>query len=65
MATKQDSMVTYLETILPTHLFDHLDLATRTCKVMWQSQIIISPLPQCLQPNNLGGRCFILRSSSP
>ena len=46
MATKLGSMVTYLEGNLTIKLY--YALITWSCKVTWQTKIIISPLPECL-----------------
>ena len=53
MTTKLGRMVTYLEGLLTIKSFSAL--ITWSCKVMWQTKTIISPLPKCLGPPNLAG----------
>ena len=52
MATKLGRMVTYLDYLLPTKSNDHI--ITCFCEITWQTNTILSPLPQCLWPYNLG-----------
>ena len=51
MATRLGRMVTYLRRLLPIKSHDPLN--TWSCKIAWQTKIIISPLPQSLRPLNL------------
>ena len=53
MATKYDRMMTYLKWLLPVKLPE--PLVSWSCKITWQTKTIISLLPQCPQPQNLGG----------
>ena len=46
MATKRDRMVTHLERLLTIKSF--YTLITWSCKVTWQTKIIIYPQPECL-----------------
>ena len=45
MATKRGRMMTYLAWILPINSHDHI--ITWSCKITWQTKIIIYPLTQC------------------
>ena len=51
MATKLCRMVMYLDELLL--IKSHDPFITWSCKITWQTKIIISPLPQCLWPPNL------------
>ena len=53
MAMKLGRMVTYLEGL--KSIKQHNALITWSCKITWQSKIIISLLPMCLWPPNLVG----------
>ena len=50
---------TYLERLLVIKSHDRLITSFR--KITWQTKIIVSPLPQCLQPLNLTGLWLTLR----
>ena len=51
MVNKLDSMVAHLDGLLPTKF--HNTLTTWSCDITWQAKTIISPLSQCLWPQNL------------
>ena len=53
MATKVGRMVTYLAEFFP--IKSHDPLIIWFCKIMRQTKIIISPMPQCLWPPNVAG----------
>ena len=46
MATKPGKLITNLDGLQP--LKSHNPLIIRSCKITWQTKIIISPLPECL-----------------
>ena len=46
MATKCGRTITYLEWLIPTNSHDHI--ITWSCKIMWQTKILIYPSTQCL-----------------
>ena len=48
---KLGRMVAYLDRLHPIKSND--PLITWSCKITWQTKIIISPLPQCLRQSNL------------
>ena len=50
MATKLGKLVTWHEGLPPIMLLD--PLVTWSCEIMWQTKIIISPLPQYLWPQS-------------
>ena len=60
IATKLCRMVTYLDGPLPLKSIDHL--ITWSCKVTWQTKIIISLLPQRFWPPNLAGWLTLMAS---
>ena len=62
MATKVGKIVIYLEGLLATKL--HISRVTWSCKIMWQTRSIISPLQQCLWPTNLARWWLTLRGSN-
>ena len=53
MATELGSIVTYFKGLLPFKLQD--SYVTWSFGITWQTKIIISPLPQCLEPLNMEG----------
>ena len=53
MAIKLGRMVTYLDLLLPIKSNDHV--FTWFCEITWQTKNIVSPLPQCLRPQNVAG----------
>ena len=53
MTTNFCRMVNYLYGLLP--MKSHGSLITWSCKIIWQTKIIISPLPQCLWPPTSAG----------
>ena len=54
MATKPKRMITYVDGFLP--IKSHDPLITWSCKITWQTKIIISSLLQWLWPPNVVGR---------
>ena len=54
-------MLIYLEQLSPIKLLN--TLATRSCKVTWQTKTIVSTLRQCKWPANLTGWRLTLRGS--
>ena len=61
MTIKRGRMVTYLDYLLPIKSNDHIIMLC--CVIMWQTKNIISPLPQCLWPQNLAGWWLTLSDS--
>ena len=59
MATKFGRTVTYLGGLPPIKLLD--PSVTWSCKITWQTKIIISALPQCLWSPNLASWWLTLR----
>ena len=53
IGTKLGRMVAYLDRLLPIESHDPLN--SWSFKIMWQTKIIISPLPRWLWPSNLTG----------
>ena len=53
MATKLGRMMNYLEGLLRIKLYDRI--ITWSCKITWQTNIIINPLTQCLWLSVLAG----------
>ena len=51
MTIRLGRMVTYLEGLLLIELLN--SLLTWSCKITWQTKIIISLLPQCIRPSKL------------
>ena len=63
MVTKFGRMKTYLEGLLPMKSQDAF--IRWSCKITWQTKIIISPIPLCLWPHNLAGCWLTLSGSHP
>ena len=63
MATKLGRIETYLEGLLTMKLYNALMMWS--CKVTWQTNTIISLLPDCLRPPNLAGWQLTLTGSYP
>ena len=61
MATTLGRIMTYLERLLA--IKSHVPLVMWSCKMTWQTKIIISPQPQCLWPRNLSWWWPSLRGS--
>ena len=63
LATKLGTMITYLDRFLP--LKSHDSLITWSYEITWQTETIISPIPQCLWLQNFVGWWLNLSGSHP
>ena len=63
MATKLDKMVTYFDGLLRIKLHD--SLITWSCKITWQTKIILSSLPKCIWLPHLARPSLTLMGSCP
>ena len=61
MTTKFGRVVTYHEGL--PHIKSHDPLITWSAEIMWQTKIIMSPIPKCPWPQNLAGQWLTLSRS--